>query len=128
MHTRDGKGAYTGVFLIRCLRGCLPNTNLHCFRACLDTPTRTPKYHVDRLRSFISQGVPSNTWSLKEKLSAEACIGVVFNPAQWIHPRYPDPVIRPEDLAYFSWQTLIPGRSKIQHLDVRSELPQNLKG
>ena len=34
-------------------RLCLCNKNPHCFRECLRTPTRTAKYCVNSLRSFI---------------------------------------------------------------------------
>ena len=34
-------------------RLCLRNKNLHCFRTCLRTPTRTVKYQVVSLRGFI---------------------------------------------------------------------------
>ena len=160
MHTRTGKGAYyTGVFLIRCLRGCLRRVLcwmvmylvIKWWKICVgdsayatQSNTASARAHtrlrglqnirshqVNSLRSWLSQGVPSNIrrWSFKKNdafRGTEACIGMVFNLAQWIHPRFPAPVIGFEDLAYLTWQTLIPNRSKIQHLDVGSELPHNL--
>ena len=52
-------------------RLCLRNKNLHCFRACLRTPTRTVKYQVVSLRGFIRSSLEYimlvSCWSFKKK-------------------------------------------------------------
>ena len=57
-------------------RLCLRNKNLHCFRACLRTrtPTRSAKYQVNSLRSFIRSSLEYITLDIQKK----RCSSVAF--------------------------------------------------
>ena len=55
------------------MRLCLRKKHLHCFRACLRKPTRTAKYQVNSLGSFIRSSLEYITLVIQKKWCSMTC-------------------------------------------------------
>ena len=133
LYTMTKKDAYTGVLLIRCLRRVLCWMVMYLVndgKSAYATQSNTASPCANTRQRGL-QNIGSTAYAVGSAKEFPRTHDVGHSKKKktmlyWAQPRFPAPGIGFEDLAYLTWQTLIPGRRKIQHLDVGSELPHNL--